>query len=98
MMALLCYLHREHLDLFDLWRFGKELRGVGHQSSGNGTCEMGFTAHVVGKRVEYSKRRRTQTQGEPNGSCSFLIRKRECVLQELCDGGFLSLFCFQTNQ
>ena len=53
MMALLCYLHREYLDLFDLRRFGKELRGVGHQSSGNGTCEMGFTAHVVGKSVEY---------------------------------------------
>jgi len=48
-MALPCYLQREHVDLFDLRRFGKEFRGVGRQSSGNGTFEMSFAAHVIGK-------------------------------------------------
>jgi hypothetical protein len=74
-MTLPSYLRWEHVDWLDLRRFGKEFRGVDHQSSDYGTREMGFTAHFAGKCVENTKCRWPQTQREPNGSYRLLIRK-----------------------
>src|SRR3984957_20920504 len=59
---------------------------------------MGFAARLIAKRVKNPERGWPQSQGEPDGSSALLIGERQCALEELCDGGFLSGLCFQAHQ
>ena len=89
-------LRGEHVDVLDLWRFGKQLGCLGHQRCRDLASQMCLAACVISKGIEDAKRCRPQPQCEPDRRSGFLIRQGESAFEKASDIRFFSWLGLQS--
>jgi hypothetical protein len=78
--TLLQKLRAQNLSWFYGRRHCQEIRRVSHERFRNRSIQVRLSSGLIGKRIEYRERGRSQTQREPQQSRWFLIRHLQTLL------------------